>query len=627
MFEREIKFIYDFNLNKVNRLGPYFTFEQLLASDIHPAILQYISAEIDYLIYEDRQKLLKNSLFDYSGEKISFLFNQISEEAKKSKRFAQEYIAKLILHASSFTVNYLVRPKWTLTKFVFDEDEHKSTNDIKQILNYVYYYKYVNKILVSYINSKKILSMNAQEFEELLNKADKLGVETYLPAILSDALKSMAEFFNIGEIQKSKIPLSAVEMYLEEKELIKHLQKISETFTDEEGAKFNLSDYQKVFNSVVIEKEELMIEPEITQKFETKEAEEKKIIEVLEPVDEENEDQDEIIEENLAEQEELEPEQNYDRGVDQEEEQDLKEDLDKEDEQDLEEDHEQEKEEQEDDEEQEEDDEEQEDDDEKEIEIRGIGGSLEDKAHEESEDEIVISPPIKLRININEGNRIEPIIETPKELNEEEEINEHEEEVEESNEDEETDEEIQLDDELGLDRKEFTKENPDNESFLRSLRDQDNVERIPGLNPDELEQQEFKFDEKKFKTNYEQDYTDENISQVEKLKTEDESERTIFKNRNITDDHIPGKTNEPDENSKVELAEILEHKDMTKVIEVIFDYDIEDFASLLDEISNCRNLDDANLVINQTLAERHISRSSKEAEAFKSIISEYFSNK
>ncbi|MHB8930028.1 MAG: hypothetical protein ACYC5R_05465 [Melioribacteraceae bacterium] len=615
MFEREIKFIYDFNLNKVNRLGPYFTFEQLLASDIHPAILQYISAEIDYLIYEDRQKLLKNSLFDYSGEKISFLFNQISEEAKKSKRFAQEYIAKLILHASSFTVNYLVRPKWTLTKFVFDEENHKSTNDIKQILNYVYYYKYVNKILVSYINSKKILSMNAQEFEELLNKADKLGVETYLPAILSNALKSMAEFFNIGEIQKTKIPLSAVEMYLEEKELIKHLQKVSETFTDEEGAKFNLSDYQKVFNSVVIEKEELMIEPEIPQKFETKEAEEKKIIEVLE-LDDEKEVQEEKIEEDLGDQE-VELEQDYDKEILQEEdrEEEEQEDQEQEEEQDQEEEQEQDQK------------EEPEDDDEQEVEIRGMGGSLEDKTAEESEDEIVISLPVKLRININEGNRIEPIIETPKELGEEEDLDEHEEDVEETDDEKETRDEYQFNDELNLAHKDFTKDNPDNESFLRSLRDPDNIERIPELNQDELEQQEFQFDEKKFKTNYEHDEEDENISQVEKLKTEDEHERAIFKERKINDEYLSDKRGENEEDSKVELAEILEHKDMTKIIEVIFDYDIEDFASLLDEISTCRNLDDANLVINQTLAERHISRSSKEAEAFKSIISEYFSNK
>jgi hypothetical protein len=570
MFEREIKFIYDFNLNKVNRLGPYFTFEQLLASDVHPAILQYISAEIDYLIYEDRQKLLKNSLFDYSGEKISFLFNQISEEAKKSKRFAQEYIAKLILHASSFTVNYLVRPKWTLTKFVFDEDNHKSTNDIKQILNYVYYYKYVNKILVSYINSKKILSMNAQEFEELLNKADKLGVETYLPAILTNALKSMAEFFNIGEIQKSKIPLSAVEMFLEEKELIKHLQKVGETFTDEEGAKFNLSDYQKVFNSVVFEKEELMIEPEILQKFETKEAEDEKVVEELEPVDGKKEDQEEDQE--------------------QEEEQEQEEDQ--------------------------------------EIEIRGISGRVEDKIAEESEEEIIISPPVKLRIKINEGNRIEPIIETPEELDEnEKDLEELTEEIEDTNNETEAGEEFQFNDELNLAQKELTEENPDNKSFLQSLRDHEDVEQLPEINVDETDQQAFKFDEKKFKTNDERNETDEDIFQEEKLKTEDESEKAIFKDENVGGEYLSDKKGETDENSKVDLAEILEHKEMTKIIEVIFDYDIEDFASLLDEISNCRNSDDANLVINETLAERHISRSSKEAEAFKSIISEYFRNK
>ena len=192
MFEREIKFIYDFNLNKVNKLGPYFTFEQLTASGIHPAILHYISAEIDYLIFEDRQKLLKNSVFDYSGEKINLLFSQISDEVKHTKRFSLEYISKLILHASSFTINFLVRPKWTLVKFVFDEGDHKTTSEIKQILNYLYYYKHLKSILVSYISAKKIISMNSEEFKELLDKVDRLGVETYLPSILSGALKSMA---------------------------------------------------------------------------------------------------------------------------------------------------------------------------------------------------------------------------------------------------------------------------------------------------------------------------------------------------------------------------------------------------------------------------------------------------
>jgi len=610
MFEREIKFIYDFNLNKVNRLGPYFTFEQLLASDIHPAILQYISAEIDYLIYEDRQKLLKNSLFDYSGEKISFHFNQISEEAKKSKRFAQEYIAKLILHASSFTINYLVRPKWTLTKFVFDEENTKSTNDIKQILNYVYYYKYVNKILVSYINSKKILSMNAQEFEELLNKADKLGVETYLPAILTNALKSMAEFFNIGEVQKAKIPLSAVEMFLEEKELIKHLQRVNETFGNEEGVKFNLSDYQKVFNNIVVEKEELIVEPEEPQKFETEEVEEERqIVEELEP------GSDEIQEENI----EIEESPGEIHGEDQDQEHEHEQDQDQEHEQDQEQEHEQE--------------------------------------DEEPGEEIIISQPMKLRIKINEDNRIEPVIETSEEKtqqpipieNDDEELDESDEIVigglsgkasdeivigglsgkasEENENDDKPIEEIHFQNELKLAVKEFEEDEEEDESFLQSLRDQKNI-------PVQLEENDNEFvqlsvpSDQKIDEIPEPSEVHEESYQEEELKTDDELERVIFtKQKNDAAESDQNKNEAFGEQPKMDMAEILEHKEMTKIIEVIFDYDIEDFATTLDEISNCKNEDDAHLVINSTLTSRHINRSSKEAQAFRSIISEYFSNK
>ena len=56
MFEKEIKFISDFCLNKVKGLGSFFTYEKLAGTDLHPAILRYISAELDYMIYSDRKK-------------------------------------------------------------------------------------------------------------------------------------------------------------------------------------------------------------------------------------------------------------------------------------------------------------------------------------------------------------------------------------------------------------------------------------------------------------------------------------------------------------------------------------------------------------------------------------------
>ena len=255
MFRKEIKFIYDFNLNKVRKLGAYLTYEQIKKAKIHPAILHYISAEIDFLIFEDRQKILKDSIFDYSGEKISNLFYQISDEVKKNKRFSIEYIAQLILHSASFTVNYLARPRWALMKLIFEDDEHKGTTEIKQILNYVFYYSYLNKIITSYINRKKILSLNYNEFEDLLNKIDDLGFQSDMQGILDSALKSMADFFNMGEPHKHLIPLQSVELFLREKNLTPHLLKLREAFPQEDKLIYDIKDYQKAFSSLT--KEEL----------------------------------------------------------------------------------------------------------------------------------------------------------------------------------------------------------------------------------------------------------------------------------------------------------------------------------------------------------------------------------
>ncbi len=87
MFENEIKFINDFTLNKVKDLGSFITVEKLLSTDIHPSIKKYVEGEINYLIFEDRKKLIENSLFDYSGKEISNYFDLIVKKSKRLKRF------------------------------------------------------------------------------------------------------------------------------------------------------------------------------------------------------------------------------------------------------------------------------------------------------------------------------------------------------------------------------------------------------------------------------------------------------------------------------------------------------------------------------------------------------------
>jgi len=542
MFEREIKFIYDFNLNKVNKLGPYFTFEQLQNVDLHPAILNYISAEIDYLIFEDRQKLLKNSVFDYSGEKIAFHFGEITEEVKKIKRFSLEYIAKLILHAASFTVNYLVRPKWTLTRFLFDEAKHKSANEIKQILNYIYYYKFVKKIIVSYINTKKILSMNAEEFEELLLRTDKLGMESNLKGIMSSSLISMAEFFNIGQMQKTRIPLTAVELFLEEKDLPQHLKKITETLGTDENAHFHIGDYMKVITSVM----SVTKEDEPNQK-ETLFFEEQPELPITEDY-------------SLEEKYFVNPDNNENQTDEAEE------------------------------------------------------------IIESSDDEVTITPNTKIRIKVNEGIKIESVEEDLNKTNP-----------------------VAQDDVPSFEIKPLPQTDDEFDSYSSIIKNTENN--------DESETEEFTLEDKREIEEEKDTFLDKYFISEETESEENEKQELIFGHneilhKNESDVHDINEIQEPDhayeealyeedeaiqqkfeEQTKLELSEILEHKNITKIIETIFDYDIEDFANMLDEISESKNVDDAHFIINETLAARRINRNSKEAETLRDIISEYFDKK
>jgi len=250
MFEKEIKFICDFNLNKVKNLGSYLTYEQLASVDIHPALLQYVSAEIEFLIFEDSQKLLKDSLFDYSGESINRFFKNISGEIKVTKRFSIEYISKLLLHASSFNINYIVRPKWALLKFLFEDEKIKQVAEVKQILNYLYFHTYLKNILNSYFSKKRLLTIKYEDFEDLLNRIDKINIETNFENLIDEALKSMAEFLNIGEVKNTKVSVRAVELYLQDKGLTNHLNKLKDTFNDSSIVKYEIRDFEKILFSV-----------------------------------------------------------------------------------------------------------------------------------------------------------------------------------------------------------------------------------------------------------------------------------------------------------------------------------------------------------------------------------------
>ena len=256
MFEKEIQFITDFNLNKIKRLGSFFTLDDLTKAKVHPAIVQYISAEIDYLIFLDRQNLLQKSVFDYSGPEIVEHFLAISQEIKKNKLLPYEEVKKIIQQAVTFQLTYLLRPVWTLKKFVFDTSEIRSQEEVKLFLNYLYFYDYYKKIFLTILDKKKLLTISIYEFESLLEKIQRQLLEQQMKNVIENALIDMAEFLNTGEVSKTRLSIETLEIFLKDKGLHNHIFKIRKLLSVDPKQKFELSEIKSaIFSPVSFEDE------------------------------------------------------------------------------------------------------------------------------------------------------------------------------------------------------------------------------------------------------------------------------------------------------------------------------------------------------------------------------------
>lgn len=584
MFEKEIEFIYNYYLNKIEKLNAFVTFDQLASANLHPALLQYVSAEIDYLIFEDRQKLLKESLFDYSGDKINEYFTKISEEIKLTKKFSKDYISKLLLHATSFNVNYVVRPNWSLIQFIFENEDEKYVSEVKQILNYLYYYPYYKRILTNYFNKKHLYKISEEELSGVLDKIDRINLENNFTEIVNESLKNIVDFINIGEVGNNKISKDIIEYFLIDKDFEEPSKILDEKLTGSSDDKYKVDEYREIILSLQeqeeeeetvdsVEEEQIEEQPEeVKPDDETQKVEEEVAIEE-EIIAEENELEESSVNEEVEEssenstQSESEKVKEVDELIDENEFEppELDEDARIED-----------------------------------TDVQEVYDMVIEE--EEIEDVELEEPSVGERLNINEDEAEDLYL---KELDEE--IEPTTEEIKEEDETDLSDDEQYVthgssvsfsDDDFGIDTptqsepvEEAEKPTP---SKLEDLWGDEDI-----VIPEESSQESLTFD----------DVEEENI-QDEEMEQEE---------------HTTSEVQQPQVAKRsIDISELLKNKKITKIIENVFDYDVDAFEKTIEKISECKFEVEALQIIDDIARNSYLDESSKEIKTFKKIISELF---
>ena len=587
MFENEIKFINDFVLNKAKDLGPLFTIEKFLSTDIHPSIKKYVESEINYLIYEDRKKLIDNSLFDYSGAKISNYFSLIADEIKKTKKVSFEDVKNIILQAVSFNANYVIRPKWALSKLIFGNNKSVSLNDVQMMLDYTYYYEYLNNVFLAYMTKKKIMNISPTEFELIMNKIDRELFTIHQNKLLDNALYAIADFYSIGGLNKSIVNVEAVESFLKEKNLTELLFKLKRGFPNPAKKKFDIDDVRKILYSAFPLEVPFIEDKKPEEEIAKDEHFENPLKEATDSTEEIFEESTESVEENLLN---IPEEQTSDDIFEEELLNDITDEK---------------------------------------FDVSDTNKETIDKKDIDLQDELV-SDYIKETVDeviINESNeRVETNEEKQEVLNEDEKILASlTDDIEKNQEDEiiiwdDKEEEDLLkfyDDEIeiSIDDDEIKKEDVFTEKIEEEIIENDTefkIDELPSdVNEIEVEPEETNSgDQNKIEIEHES----KNVNALE-----DNDEKSLSDEKIEQDNPVINKEKFED------MFSFLSRKEIDRIIKNVFNSDSEDFANTVEKMSACNSVDEATEILDNIIKYARIKPHSKDAASLAKAVNKYFS--
>ena len=214
MFEKEIT-SYAFNVTK------HYTSDRVklsaLLSDVElpEAFRKFAEAEVDDIIDMEGIERSKTGKLDLSKPEIQALFKEVRHILKNSYEFSREEFLELADKASKFLFNYVIRPRWTLEKFLFKGENSVDAVSIRKASRFIHYYGYYPKGITEYLDFHGKAVLDIETWKKLHAKIDEHLIST-LPAKLSSLTAPLFGLFKFSS-DTDRIPSDAAVLFFKDK--------------------------------------------------------------------------------------------------------------------------------------------------------------------------------------------------------------------------------------------------------------------------------------------------------------------------------------------------------------------------------------------------------------------------
>ncbi|HEY9164722.1 MAG TPA: hypothetical protein VIS48_01025 [Candidatus Kryptonia bacterium] len=214
MFEKEISG-YAFNVAK-RYTGDRIPLGVILTDvELPDNFKKFADAEVEEMI--DREELgeSRTGRFDLSEPQIRALFKEIRHVLKNSFEFSREEFLEVAGKASKFIYNYVIRPKWTLEKFIFKGEPEVGRREIENAARYLSDYPFYLKGIFEYLDFHDTDKLDLESWKKVHAKIDEHILAT-ISTRLENITAALYDLFKFST-DAARVPTDALILFFRDK--------------------------------------------------------------------------------------------------------------------------------------------------------------------------------------------------------------------------------------------------------------------------------------------------------------------------------------------------------------------------------------------------------------------------
>lgn len=240
----------------------YFLSEILSNSELPKTFKAFISAEVDWWIYQEQNGRKSHANFDLADIKVSSLLLELDGLYKQKSYFSNDDLIQVIEMSVKLILNYLCRPRTTLKWFVFMGEGEKPINEILFRMKYFYDYNYIYDGFLKWVeNHKNNLNesnmISEEIFFEIIGEIDLEHILDLESVQFVELLEPIFYFFNIIDKSNNEliIPIEALMFFFDDKGIEPVVKALENNFAQNNIKFINREELHDFLISVLAEAE------------------------------------------------------------------------------------------------------------------------------------------------------------------------------------------------------------------------------------------------------------------------------------------------------------------------------------------------------------------------------------